>query len=349
VTDQIVRRSQLGPLQLLGKGGTAMVYRVPRMSLPGVAHLVYKEYKASIRASTGPSLLPGLRALVAFRERLDPALQPRWDRRIIWPLRVVVADHDPTAAIGVLMRLIPAQFFQRVVSRVTGATSVRVREVDALFGDSADMARIGYPTVDIRRRIEIVGRIAEVYGVMHRQNVVIGDISARNVAYDVSTASPTVVVLDADSCRIARTMAAFGNQPHTPLWEPPEAVQATRQIELAARRGRRLSVSESTTLRSRATGQSIQTDAYKFGLMVVRILDFGRRRAVNYDPAVAARTLRQWTGARGETLLRRSLSDDPQDRPAIREWRDLIHSASTSGTSVWPTVHVPGRGWQRRR
>jgi hypothetical protein len=349
VTDPLlVRRSQLGPLQLLGNGGTALVYRAPRASLPGVAAVVYKEYKAPIRASAGPSLLPGLRALVAFRQQLDPALRPRWDERIIWPLRVVVADHDPTAAVGVLMRLIPARFFQRVVSRMTGAIGVKVREVDALFGDTADMARIGYPTVDIRRRIALVGRIAEVYGVMHKQNVVVGDISARNVVYDVSTASPTVIVLDADSCRIAGSAAAFGNQPQTPLWEPPEAVRASRQLEQASRRGRRLSTSESMALLSLATGQSVQTDVYKFGLMVVRILDFGRRRAVNYDPTVAGRILRQHTGVSGENLLLRSLSDERRDRPAIREWHDLTHGGSMSGTSIRPVVYVRGRGWVRR-
>ena len=344
----VVRRSQLGPLQPLGKGGTAVVYRAPRASVPGIADVVYKEYSTAIRAGAGPGLLPGLRGLVAFGQRLEPALRPRWDERIIWPQRVVTADHDPNTAIGVLMRLIPARYFQRVVSRITGATRVQVREVDALFGDSADMARIGYPTVDLRRRLALVGRIAEAYGLMHRQKVVVGDISARNVVYDVAAAGPTVVILDADSCRIAGSVAAFGNQPQTPLWEPPESVRAVRQLQQANQLSSPTSTSDSAAWRSLATAQSIQTDVYKFGLMVVRILDFGRRRAVNRDPTLAGRILRQQTGKYGETLLLRSLSDEPRDRPAIREWYDLTHGGSTSRASVCPVVYVPGRGWVQR-
>jgi hypothetical protein len=100
-------------------------------------------------------------------------------------------------------------------------------------------------------------------------------------------------------------------------------------------------------LQSRATGQSVQTDVYKFGLMVVRVLDFGRRRAVNYDPTAAGRILRRYTGTYGENLLLRSLSDVPRDRPAMREWYDLTHGSSASRTSC-PMVYVPGRGWVRR-
>jgi hypothetical protein len=335
VTDELtIRRSELGALDYLGKGGTAIVYSAPQLSIDGASQVVYKEYKASTRAAAGPGLFAGLRSLVVFHQRLDANLRPRWDERIIWPLRLVVPDDNPTEALGVVMRRIPARYFQRVVSRTSGEISTSPREVDSLFGDSADMARIGYGPVDVRGRLALIGRISAVYAMMHRQKVVVGDVSGRNVIYEAATASPTVLVVDADSCRIVGTASAFGNQPQTPFWEPPEALRAARNLVAATRSGQRLSASDHSGLVNRTSVQSTMTDVYKFGLMVVRILDHGRRRATNRDPHNAARLLRSHAGREGEELLLRSLSEDPSDRPSIRKWYELTHGGQTTSASI---------------
>jgi serine/threonine protein kinase len=360
-----VSRSALGRLEQLGKGGTAIVYRAPDFSVAGADVTVYKEYKQSTRAYAGPSLLPGLLSLVRFREKLAPPQRQLWDERIVWPLRVVTNDEG--GASGILMRLIPSRFFQLTVSR-TGGQSTHPREVEKLFGSAADMARIGIPEVELTTRLAIVGQIAATYAMMHRAGVVVGDISGRNIVYDPAGNRPQVLAVDADSARVEGTRSAFSNQPHTPHWEPPEALQAAR----ALRHAKRGAVDAGTTgdlgrLSNTTVVQSKATDVYKFGLLVVRILDFGRQRSVNRDPGKAVTVLRRWLGREAGELLTRTLSADPAQRPELREWYLLTHpGAARRATGTPPRrpvpappaiadgqvngawVYVEGTGWVRR-
>jgi hypothetical protein len=357
-----VNRAALGRLEPLGKGGTAVVYRAPDFALPDVDVTVYKEYKQSTRAHAGPSLLAGLLSLVRFREKLAVPQRRLWDERIVWPLRVVTNDEG--AATGILMRLIPARFFQRLVGR-TGDASLHPREVEKLFGSTEDMVRIGMPEADQRTRLGLVIQIAATYAMMHRAGVVVGDISGRNVVYDPSGTRPEVLVVDADSARVEGTRSAFSNQPHTPHWEPPEALVAARTLRHAMRTGDTLAdfgrLSNSTVVQSKAT------DVYKFGLLVIRILDYGRQRSVNRDPTLAVRRLRRAFGNEAGTLLLRTLSADPGQRPELREWYGLTRPISP-GPRPEPTdpvtkpappsiadgqvngawVFVEGTGWVRR-
>jgi hypothetical protein len=360
-----VSRSALGRLEQLGKGGTATVYRVPDFSVADADVTVYKEYKQSTKAHAGPSLLPGLLSLVRFREKLVVPQRRLWDERIVWPLRVVTNDEG--AATGILMRLIPSRYFQRTVGR-TGAEAARPREVEKLFGSPTDMARIGMAEVDLGTRLGLIVQIAATYAMMHRAGVVVGDISGRNMVYDSSGSRPQVLVVDADSARVEGTRSAFSNQPHTPHWEPPEALQAARALRHARRgSGTPSAGGDIGRLSNTTVVQSKATDVYKFGLLVVRILDFGRQRSVNRDPSIATGILRRAFGAEAGALLTRTLSADPTQRPELREWYLLTHPGSTKRATATPTqrtapaaptiadgqvngawVYVEGIGWIRR-
>ena len=129
-----------------------------------------------------------------------------------------------------------------------------------------------------------------------------GDLSARNILFRLSP-KPTVILVDCDAVRAHGDAAAFGAQPHSPDWEPPEALLAKRRHD--------------------SGGYSIQnkaTDRYKLGLAILRILTPGEGCATNLDPQVA----RSFLPTNLFTLLQRSLSDDPTDRPTAKAWHEEL-------------------------
>lgn len=319
MTAAVVGRDALGRLEPLAAGGTARIYRLPAFALPGAPRLVYKEYRPKVRAMAGPGLRPGLLALAEFPERLDATPRSQWKQRVIWPLRVVVDGGG--AALGVVMALIPDRFFQAMTAP-SGAVSSRPRELDQLFGATSDARRRGLDAVPIRTRLGICAQIARTYGLMHRAGVVIGDVSGRNILYAVGGPVPEVLVVDTDSVRVRGTRSPFGAQPHTPRWEPPEALDALARLRSARRSAAEPSVIQ--RLAHASMIQSKETDVYKYGLLVVRMLDPGRNRTGNRDPAVAARELRHHVGRAAADLLVRSLGADPGERPAMRDWYEAL-------------------------
>jgi hypothetical protein len=337
-----VARSQLGRLEPLGKGGTAQVYRVPELRLPELPGtvLVYKEYNDKTKKLAGPALGPGLDGFVRFREKLADAQRSAWDARIIWPVRVVVEDGGSTVA-GIIMPIIPDRFFQDFITR-SGPPKRKPRVIDTLFGDAATMKRVGIGDIDTLTRLRIVQATAAAYGMMHRQKVVVGDISAFNLVYDPDPKKPGVLVVDVDSARIEGHRAVFSSQPHTPNWEPPEARRAA-----AAMRRSSLTESDRDRWSTVWATQSMPTDVYKFGLLVVRSLDPGRGSAVRRDPDGAKKVLQWMIGSGAVDLLDRSLSDSREDRPTMREWWEVLQngkgaSSSASGGRPKRPASLPG-------
>jgi hypothetical protein len=327
--DLILRRSDLGRLEPLGRGGTAVVYDLPdltpaELGEPELEGLVYKEYKPKTRAQAGPALLTGLLSLVEFRrKKLADAQRSQWNRRIVWPLRLVIDQHG--AALGTVMPLIQPRYFQRF-NRRAGRPHLAPRHVELLFGDSDDLSRLGVAPVDQATRLQLIDQIAVVYGMMHFAGIVVGDISGRNLVYDPAPSGPSVLVMDADSARRESTRSAFGSQPHTPHWEPPEVLAVARRVLLRRASADSGPSGRTSTEPDELTAQSKRTDVYKFALLAVRILDHGRGRAVNRDPTNALRILRRGLGDGVAGLLEAMLSDHLDKRPTLREWYDLTQS-----------------------
>ncbi|MCU7727007.1 hypothetical protein ODJ79_25040 [Actinoplanes sp. KI2] len=330
MTDGLVLlRRTLGDLEFIGRGGTAVVYGLPRLradtlGVDSPQGLAYKEYTPKIRELAGPGLSPGLRAMVAVRDRLDPQQRSRWDQRVAWPVRLVVDQSG--AATGIVMPLIPERFFQRITRR-SGEVTSEPREAQMLFGDVETMRRIGIAPVPQEVRVELVARIAYAFALMHFADVAVGDISGRNLVYDPNPDRPGVMVYDVDSSRLIGSTSPFGSQPHTPRWEPPEV--------LAARRTRAPGGAAVLTAQSKAT------DVYKFALLCVRILDYGIGRAVNRDPARAAPVLRRMRGGRAADLLLASLSEDPAERPTMREWHEALRRGPGRDDGPAPARRAP--------
>jgi hypothetical protein len=323
----VISRRTLGHLEFIAEGGMAVVYALPdlRADALGVEApqgLAYKEYKPATRVRAGPGLAPGLRVIVAVRDRLDPQQRLRWDQRMAWPVRLVVDDTG--TATGVVMPLIPARFFYRRTLR-SGEARSEPRDAYRLFGDVDTMRRIGLAPVLQEVRVELLAHIAYAYSLMHFADVVAGDISGGNLAYD--PAGPATMLYDVDSARLVGSSSAFGSQPHTRSWEPPEV--------LAARRSRASGAAAVLTAQSKAT------DVYKFALLAVRILDYGIGRAVNRDPVRAAPVLRRARGAHAADLLLASLSERPADRPAMRDWHDALRRTNGRADGPVPVRPAP--------
>lgn len=364
MTNPTVPRAALGPLEPLAKGGTAVLYRVPSYQpQPGV-ELVYKAYKQKIRDKAGPALLPGLQAIVSLPGRLPSGHRAVLEDRTIWPTQVVI--DESSAATGILMRLIPGEYFQ-AVKRPSGKVSNEPRELGLLFNGDEDAVNRGLPVLTMHTRILVCSQVARAFGLAHKADVVLGDVSARNVVYTAPPGgTPTVLLVDCDSVRVRGSRSPFGAQPHTPRWEPPEALHAKQRLAVAKRSGQ-TSSDRLSSFRSQITTQSKVTDVYKFGLIVVRVLDYGRGRSVNRDPAKAKRVIGQHVGREAVQLLDATLAPDPASRPSMRDWYVVLgggkreapasqsHAArARASANAGPPASsanwnwVDGHGWVRR-
>jgi hypothetical protein len=308
--------SALGTPQYLTKGGTAKIYRLPGYSLPGEGPLIYKEYLPKTRQAAGPALRPGLLALVDFRVRLTADRRAQLDQRAIWPLRVVTTP-DGRAA-GIVIREIPGEFFH----------GSRVLEFQQLLNADDDARRAGFPVIDLPTRLLLLTRFAEAMMLLHELDIVFGDVSSLNVALSLGP-KPRVMLVDTDSARRKRTRGAFGAQPHTPMWEPPEALGAKRPLDYCKRLGTG-SAGDLSKLGDTWQRQTVATDVYKFGLMVVRVLDYGRQRTQNRRPDKARQVLRSRVSGAAAHLLDRTMGDDPKARPTMADWYLTLRGRTAS-------------------
>ncbi|MET0425010.1 MAG: hypothetical protein ABW046_14090 [Actinoplanes sp.] len=319
--------ADLGQITRLAAGGTATVYLVPDLKAAGLRDdtYVYKKYNDKTKQVAGPALGRGLTNFVQFRDRLPANQLKAWDERIIWPVAVV---KDPGgAADGIVMRIIPDRFFHDFTKR-NGGVNRKPREIETLFGDTETALRKGLPDVSLVTRLQLVRAIAAAYSMMHKEGVVLGDISGRNIIYDPDPRKPAIMVVDVDSARIRGNRATFGSQPHTPNWQPPEAMAASAALERAKRAQPPAPRDVQERLHNTWSIQSVKTDVYKFGLMVVRILDYGRGCAVSRDPKKARKILSDRLGPEAGALLDASMAEKPNDRPAMRDWYLLFQGSA---------------------
>lgn len=331
-TPLIVERSALGRIEHLADGGTAKVYRCVELTFPDVGALVFKEYKPKTRKAAGPSLLSGLLSLAQFRDGLTPKQRDSWDRKLIWPLRVVVEAGE---AVGILMKLIPTEYFI-TVRTVSGSTITKPADIDMVLGADADAQRFDFPQPSMRSRLMLCAQIVTTYALVHQRGLIVGDVSARNLVFNDGPLGPRTLLVDCDSFRVAGRRAAFGNQPHTGSWEPPEALEAAARLK-AARRAPGTASSSIARYSALSMTQSKDTDVYKVGLLVTRILDHGRGKSRNRNPSEALKVVERHLPTGSAGILRAALDPDPKNRPTLLEWHNVWHgkpASSQGGTGI---------------
>jgi DNA-binding helix-hairpin-helix protein with protein kinase domain len=237
--------AELGQLgDRIGKGGQAVVYLVPGLTLPDVSGPL--AYKAYLGQQSAPH---GFRAIVRVRSAMDVRDRQRLDTIAAWPARVVRSQGQ---IVGVLMPLIPDSFFQRR-TLPSGRPSRDPREAQNLFVAPELAARLGMPSLTGADRFAVCRDLAGALSFLHAKGIVFGDLNAKNELFRL-TPEPTVMLVDCDAVRI-RGSAAVVRQLSAPDWDPPEGVVLTQA-----------------------------TDVYKLALFVLRVLSPGPQASTARDP-----------------------------------------------------------------
>jgi hypothetical protein len=285
-----VEKSSLGPLKLLSKGGFGEVFRISGYHLPGdPADLVYKQFtqEAALQAKSAA-------AAVAYREGLSSFDQADLDSYAAWP-RALVEEPRGTVT-GLLMPLIPTDFFCRMEDPDTGALTDRPLEMTWLAASARQRAGVQLNLQDVPKleRLILLGKLVYAIGRLHKHGWVFGDVSLRNAVFAVNP--PRVMLLDCDGA--AALSDKTRRQATTPFWDPPECPpRGTQRL------------------------QDDRTDIYKLGLAILRCLTPGKGATTATSPAGLAGVL----DVAGETLITRVLGVDPNQRPQARELYDYFY------------------------
>jgi serine/threonine protein kinase len=292
-----LKETDLGDLTQIGAGGMAKVFAIPDFFLPECPgrRLVYKKLRPKVR----PVPLYGLAALTRVLSELETDHRAAVERSFNWPLRVVVDDGDGAA--GVVLPLIPDEYFLDL-HLTSGSIRRRPAEAQYLFCDSGYCSTMRIPFLDEHARRALCRSLSYALGLLDRADVVYGDLSALNIIFRL-TPRPAVMLVDCDAIRLTGGAAALGRQPHSPDWEPPEALRAKRLRD-----------------NTEYCIQNKPTDRYKLGLAILRILTPGPGCSTNLDPTVARHIL----PPKLYELLERSLSDNADDRPSARAWYEEL-------------------------
>ena len=285
-----VRSAALGQLSLLAESESGRIFRADGFHLPGdPTQLVYKQFTGE-RAEQARSA----QAAIAFRAELSPAERAELDYYSMWP-RALVEDASGSVC-GVLMPLIPEEYFCRQIDPDSGQVTTKPREMSWLIAraEQREAAQIDLPEVDATVRLILLAQLVYAIGQLHKYGWVFGNLSFTKVVFALDP--PRLMVLDCDG---AAAMAdARRKQFSTPYWDPPECL-----IQPLPREQRQQKL------------QDEMTDSYKLGLAILRCLTPGRG-------ASTARSVRRLNGelnADGIGLVDRALSADRDRRPTAKE------------------------------
>ena len=282
-----VPRASLGRLDPIGKGGQGKVYALPDLQLNDAAGpFAFKEYYDKTISITG------LDRMATFRRRLSEAERDMLDTLANWPVRVVEDGRD--VADGLVLPLIAEGFFFEI--RRGGEMRRRVRDGEFLCAAQERCELAGVDYVALGDRLRVCRDLALGVGFLHKRQVCLGDISFANFTYSLA-ADPCVYLIDCDAFRL-KGQAAVVPQLHTPDWSPPEGARA----------------------------QSQETDLYKLGLCILRLLSPRAQSGQNRDPSWADAAL----DGPGRSLLRRALGSEAGARTTAKEWYAYLENLLVS-------------------
>lgn len=283
-----VREADLDLGARLGKGAAAEILEV--RGLDGADHpfpLVYKRYFSPDAVSA-----PGIERLQRFHDGLAESTRRLLDSRTAWPLETV--DRSPGTFAGYLMPRLPPDAFVEVHT-ATGSDRVPC-EIQFLFNDTRTLVHLIRGKVPAGYRLAIAIDLARTYSLLHKHGLVYGDLSWKNLIWTPFSARPHVVLVDCEAIRM-RGETSAAPQLHSPGWIPPESSAGAHH-------------------------QTVETDRYKLGLAIVRILSPGLHSQVRSpDPERDRKNL----DVEGAELARRALAGAPAERPTAREWVDALN------------------------
>ncbi|MFC0533333.1 hypothetical protein [Phytohabitans kaempferiae] len=282
-----VSAPRLTTVRELGVGGQGTVTLVEAPELfPG--QLAFKEYPRATLEEADVALLG---RLVGLPARAGDELRTLLDERAAWPVATV---HRGDAVCGFLMRPAPAEYLAEL--RLPDGRRPHLLAMEFLLNPPEYMWSIDLQVTE-RMRLGLLRELAGMLAVLHRERIIVGDLSPKNIL--VALRPPRCFLLDCDAMRVAGESVL--PQFETPDWRLP----AGEELATPA------------------------SDRYKFGLLAVRLLladqaagDPGPLRAI---PALVPLA----------DLAARSLAAPPV-RPDWNEWLTALDAALPLASDALP-------------
>lgn len=272
--------SSLSLNQDLGSGGQGRVAAVDGFKVHGSWPAAVKIYAKDHQRNADASVLE---TMVALPRQLSGADRDFLLDNTAWP---AVMAEDDGAVCGFLMRSVPADFYFDFQYRTMGRQR-KLADVAFLLNSDAYVLDAGI-VVDDRQRLLLLKNVATLLTRLHALDIVVGDVSPKNLLFKLDPL-PRCFLIDCDASQLGgQTVLA---QVETPDWEAPAG----------------------------ETKATTATDAYKFGLLAVRL--FARDQSARDVSALTA------VSAELGQLATRAVQSDPRSRPSPEDWTPALDAA----------------------
>lgn len=204
----IARSSIASELVRVADGGEGIVYRIGSRPTQ-----VYKEYKEAQRPTMN---VAALQDLIDFKDQLPTPDQARLLSRTVWPKEIVAHGAQP---FGFVMDAIDPRFYRKY--------GLRANPKDVLCDWNQLIYQAGtapshmiseIPRVSAPEAVQLLSDLAQTVDLLHRHDIVVGDMSAKNLVWSVN---PLVVLLiDCDSFRRSGKLGVCAHK-ESPGWVDP--------------------------------------------------------------------------------------------------------------------------------
>lgn len=296
-----VQRSELGELSRIGEGGEGTVY-----ALTASPNIVYKEY-----ATKSDGWSPNEAGYNALRRALND--MPTDDRELIlnrtaWPETAVM---DGSRFVGILMRRIPETFLCSMTASKRVKTLVRDFNF-LIYPEHVQRQGVQYDFSSPPRAtlLSCALAFAQTAEVLHRNHIVMGDISGSNAAWQMS--DPRVIIFDCDSFSTTTTRPICIEK-ETPDWIDPLP----------------------------HAGTNLHTDSYKIGLMFYRIMTGTQTTAPTDDDLARLESMYPEAPRLAFTIDKALGAVDSRDRPTASQWVAAIEGKADEATPPKGRVSSP--------
>jgi hypothetical protein len=295
-----VRASDLGAKSLIGNGAMTDVSRLDSFTVPGHhGGLAFVRVRDRSAEHWDPAVLS---RLVAFRWGLDADERAMLDELAAWPAAVV--EDDDGEVVGCLVPLAAHPFYY--VPAEDTAHGKEPQQVKWLVVAPKRARRAGAAAVgerDLVVRCTVLARVCLLFDLLHRHGVVFGDLSERSVLFGVSEVAEAFVV----GCEGAAFAGDETAQRNSVGWATDDA------------------------LTTDPSQQTIATDRFKLGLLILRVL---APAGDGLERSRDAERIRSVLDGAGQRMMSDALGDDPDARPSASEWYQYLRGVIVQNLSA---------------
>lgn len=207
---------------------------------------------------------------------------------------------------GYAMPLIPAKYLPKKKNMFDNGYKTVERTLSYALNDDKARIELQEPIISAYGRKIILLKLLYVMDILHRNGIIVGDISPNNVLVYVDADDQkknSIMLLDIDSFRTRTAMFPL-NQPHTPNWIPPECSHSYSDINRFF--------------------QTEQTDIWKISILILRLYYFGPQRTVISFSEDALDRISQELSPEFSKLVRMGLDENPESRPSMTEMLNAL-------------------------